>query len=160
MATMGNPKGERRSGNPIAHTPDCTPLVGRIATPEGAVSEDDMGVFKATMRVGNMQGGTPREVELIVDTGACHSVFPKAFLESLGIKMPLVWPVRLADGKEDNWEYGQAVFEHDGVQLVCSVLAGPSDEMILGASTMENFGLTVNMREHRLETARTQGRPL
>ena len=148
------PNGERRSGNPIARAVQ----IGKIAT--GEETDGAMGIFTAAVLVGNMAGGELHDVEAIVDTGSLHTVLPRSLLNTLGVQTPYQCAVTFANGIEDTWDMGQARFEIGDKVLICNVLAGPEQEALLGATTLEAFGLMVDPMNSALVPKLLRGRPL
>lgn len=109
-----------------------------------------MGLFWQTIKVGNQQGGGLVEVEALVDTGALDTMIPASLLIDLGVQVLTSYNYILADGRMVELSYGQAVIEIDGVTRICSVVFGPGDEVLLGATTLETFKLLVDPNDEVL----------
>ena len=92
----------------------------------------------------------------IVDTGAHHSVFPASVLESLGVEPCDSAIVMLGDGKSIEFPLGEARLRmEDGRERTVPVLFGSQDDLfLLGATTLQIFGLVPDTTDHRLVPAR------
>ena len=109
-----------------------------------------MGLFWQSIKVGNQQGGDMVEVEALVDTGALDTMIPAPLLDELGVQVLTSYSYILADGRMAQLPYGQAAIEIDGVTRICSVVFGPGDEVLLGATTLETFKLLVDPNDETL----------
>ena len=103
-----------------------------------------MGVFWQTVKVGNPRGGDLAEIEAMVDTGAADSMFPESLLAGIGLQPTTSHGYLLADGRRVELPYAQALIEINGAIWVCPVIFGPSDDALLGATTLEIFKLVVD----------------
>ena len=92
----------------------------------------------------------------IVDTGAHHSVFPASVLHSLGIEPCDSAIVMLGNGKSIEFPLGEARLRmEDGRERTMPVLFGSQDDLfLLGATTLQIFGLVPDTTDHRLVPAR------
>ena len=109
-----------------------------------------MGTFSVTIGVGHLEGGDLIEVSAMVDTGAAHTMAPKSLLEQLSVPPIESDLFTLADGSEVEYHIGAARIDIKGRQWPCLVIFGPEDEYLLGATTLENFGLMVDPESERL----------
>ena len=112
-----------------------------------------LGVFYQTVKIGNPVGGDMVEVEAMVDTGAIHSMFPASLLEHLQVEPMRNYTFSVADGSLVEYPYGEAMVQIDGEFRTCSVIFGPEDDALLGATTLENFNLIVDSVHQRLVPA-------
>ena len=107
-----------------------------------------MGTFNVTIGVGHLGGGDLAEVSAMVDTGvdtgAIHSMIPASELTGLRIQPHESYWWTLADGSGVEYSYGMARFAIGDKELPCPVIFGPEDEYLLGATTLEIFGLVVD----------------
>lgn len=103
-----------------------------------------MSTFSYRFRVGNVQGGEPVEVEAMVDTGAYDTMLPASLLDGLGVQPLDTYVYVLADGRPIELRYSQAMLEINGIRRICTVVFGPADEFLLGATTLETFRLMVD----------------
>ena len=99
------------------------------------------GVFCQAVRVGNPDGGDLVEIDALVDTGALDSMFPASLLADLRLQPLRTYTYVVADGRNIELPFGQAVLEIDGERRFCPVVFGPGDEALLGATTLEIFKL-------------------
>ena len=105
-----------------------------------------MGTFREPIRVANPRRpkGTI-ELEAIVDTGATYSWVPEELLRRLGIKPLEVRPLKIASGKVIKRKLGLALVTIHDKTMPTPVLFGDKDsEVLLGAITLEELGLTVD----------------
>jgi len=106
-----------------------------------------MGITYAQVRLSN-----PRRPELtavgldcLVDTGALYSVVPASVLEQLGILRLETERFTLADGTQQTYDVGEAFFELGTRGRTSRVVFAPEGATpLLGAFTLESFGLMVN----------------
>lgn len=91
-----------------------------------------------------------------VDTGAHHSMFPASVLEGLGVEACDTAIVMLGDGKSIEFALGEARLRmEDGRERTVPVLFGTEDDLfLLGATTLQIFGLVPATTDHRLVPAR------
>jgi len=105
-----------------------------------------MGTFREPIRVANPR--RPKnavELEAIVDTGATYSWVPEEFLKRLGIKPLEVRPLKIASGKVIKRKLGVALVTIRDKTMPTPILFGDQgSEVLLGAITLEELGLTVD----------------
>ena len=114
-----------------------------------------MGLTFVEVKVGNPSDPDVTEpIELLIDSGAIHSVVPEPVLRRLGIK-PLDEQVyRLADGSKVVRKKGIALFRYEDRTGGADVIFGEEgDSNLLGATTLESLGLA-------LDSLRRELRPL
>ena len=109
-----------------------------------------MGVFEVTIGVGHPEGGDLAPVSATVDTGAGHTMLPASFLASLSIQPKEQQYFSIADGSEVLFEYGMARIAIEDREWHCPVIFGPDGQYLLGATTLEIFGLAVDSYGSRL----------
>ncbi len=110
-----------------------------------------MGQFKVTVTLHPRDGGVPRPLEALVDTGAGYSVVPRPVLEALGCRTLRSQRVVLADGRVEEWPLSQVDVECEGRRATTPVLMGPSGApTLLGATTLEVLGLGIDPLNRRL----------
>jgi len=109
-----------------------------------------MGTFTVPIEIGNLDGTRFERVNALVDTGASHTVVPRPILRTLGIQPHRRWPFRLADGRQVEYDIAQAQVRLDGDTRFTVVVFGEADETLLGATTLELFGLGVDPLARRL----------
>ena len=115
-----------------------------------------MGVFNWLMRLDSMDGERSLEIEAMVDTGAGYSIVPATLLQELGVtpidKIRLV----LADGRQVEYDLGEARATINGRSIPTLVVFGEDDaRALLGAYTLEGLRLTVDPAHRTLIPATT-----
>jgi clan AA aspartic protease len=110
-----------------------------------------MGQFRLTITLFPRQGGEPRPLQALVDTGACYSVVPASILAELGCRPLRMQGVVLADGRTGEWPLTQVDVECEGRRMTTTVLMGPEEgHVLLGAVTLEELGFGVDPVRQRL----------
>jgi clan AA aspartic protease len=90
-------------------------------------------------------------LDLFVDTGATWTLLPAEIVAQLGLETPRQRSVELASGERVTYPLGQVAMQLDGEQLVTIFLAAPPGcQPLLGAVTLEAFGLSVDPVRKRL----------
>jgi len=99
-----------------------------------------------TVLVGNPANGhRVAEVHCTVDSGAVYSLVPGAVLRKLGIKPHSTREFVLADGQVIRRKLATATFEYQGRRGDSLAIVGePGDNALLGATTLEGFGLVLD----------------
>ena len=122
--------------------------------------KSDMSIFEVEVGVGRHFGGPGVQVQALVDTGAFNSMMPASLLRRLGVT-PTEWrKYALADNSEVEWEIGEAYISIDGTEWHCPVIFGPEDQYLLGATTLEIFGLMVDPVAGELVPRTIRARPI
>src|SRR5919198_1289672 len=105
-----------------------------------------MGLTFVTVRVGNPANGhRVEEVKCLVDSGAVYSLVPGRVLKKLGIKPHSTREFVLADGQQIRRKLATATFEYENRRGDSMVIVGePGDDPLLGATTLEGFGLVLD----------------
>jgi len=105
-----------------------------------------MGLTVVTVRVGNpSNGGRTEEVSCLVDSGAVYSLIPGQVLSSLGVQPHSSRDFVLADGQVVHRRLATATFEYEGRRGDSMCIVGePGDAPLLGATTLEGFGLMLD----------------
>ena len=109
-----------------------------------------MGLFRARVEVANPAGGPFRTIEPVVDTGAVYSMLPASLLESLGLSPDEPQTFILADGNTREYGLGEARFRIEGRERTTPVIFGPESVFLLGAVSLEVFGLIADTTQRRL----------
>ena len=110
-----------------------------------------MGVFTARMGVSDGNGGEPLWVEADVDTGATYTVLPDRVLrEQVGVRPSGYRTFTLADGSRVRLPVGVAQLHLEGEALPNRVVFGSDNQFLLGATTLQVFGLIADTTDHRL----------
>ena len=105
-----------------------------------------MGLMYVKVRVGNPANGRRvEEVNCLVDSGAVYSLVPGRILRKLGIKPHSTREFILANGEAIQRRIATATFEYQGRRGDSMVIVGePGDDPLLGATTLEGFGLMLD----------------
>ena len=92
---------------------------------------------------------------LIVDTGAYYTIAPARLLREIGIEPYTRERFGLADGRTVVREVRAAFFEIERRVGVAAVILGKrGDAPLLGVTTLENLGLTIEPLRHVVRPAR------
>ena len=114
-----------------------------------------MGLFYQTFQIGPKEGGRLAEISAMVDTGSIYSLLPKDLLEDLGISPEWTSEFELAEGREVQLGMAEVRIRLDGQDRVRVCIFGPTDcQPLLGADTLEGFGLMADPVNRRLVPAR------
>jgi phosphoribosyl-AMP cyclohydrolase len=103
-----------------------------------------VGTFRHSITV-LAEDGSAEEVEAWVDTGGLYSQFPSGMLRRLGYQPDATRVFGLADGRSVEASIGDVrVRLGDEVRTVTCVFGEGNDEMLIGATTLEVFSLSVD----------------
>ena len=121
-----------------------------------------MGVFRTAIRVAGFNGESERieDVEVLVDTGALHSMLPASLLEHSALSPEWYEAFSLADGSEVRYGVGYAMFYIGPEHRRCPVIFGVEDEYLLGATTLEIFNLAPDPVNETLVNVVRRARPI
>ncbi len=108
-----------------------------------------MGTFSVALTV---QGptGESASVDALVDTGSTYAVLPAQLLQRMGVTPKDRMSFRLADERVVEHDLGEVVAGLDGRERTLPVVFGPDDATLLGAVTLEIFGMSVDPVGQRL----------
>ena len=110
-----------------------------------------MGTFNWPLRIASMDGGSSKDIEATVDTGAAYTTLPGYMLRELGVTPVDKRRFLLADGRRVWNDIGRAWVTIDGKSEVTLVVFGEDDAPpLLGAYTLEGLALAVDPVEQRL----------
>ena len=118
-----------------------------------------MGTFYVSIGVGHPEGGDLTEVSAMVDTGATHTMLPESLLEQLHIQPLVQRRFGIADSNKRLWGVGQARIAYQDEEWTCPIIFGPEGLYLLGATTLEAFGLVVDPSDKELVPAEHVARP-
>ena len=121
-----------------------------------------MGLVRVDIQVANPKDSERTETlrNVLVDTGAAHSVLPASLLEHLRIEPVQTRSVILGDLRDVEWGIGMAQFHIFNETWPCPVYFGPEDQYLIGATTLETFGLMVDSEAEVLTPRIIRARPL
>jgi predicted aspartyl protease len=113
-----------------------------------------MGVFPVIVEIGDPERRLFEDVELTVDTGSRYTTLPASRLRRLGVEPIGKQRFTLADGRVVEADVGQTWVRLEGSTRMTVVAFGEEDaEPLLGAVTLEEFGLGVGSVAHKLVPA-------
>jgi len=109
------------------------------------VKETAMGIFRQRIEVGRTEDGPFLSVEAVVDTGATYTLLPRRIVAQLGIAPRNQRELLLADGRRVTRDLAPVFVRLDGdVMSTPCILDDEAQEALLGAVTLEEFGLAVD----------------
>ena len=109
-----------------------------------------MGIFSVRLDIGDPQGESWETIEALVDTGASYTVVPAEILHRLGVEPTEQGRFRTADDRVVEMPVGNAVCRLDGRQRTTPVVFSDGNSALLGAVTLEEFGLAPDPLRKRL----------
>jgi predicted aspartyl protease len=111
-----------------------------------------MGQFSVRVRIWPAHSPEKgQELSVLVDTGAAYTVVPRSILDAIGCLPSTKRTVVLPDGREEIWDLTYIVMALGGEEAPTPCLMGPSNGLtLLGAVTLEQFGLGVDPLHRRL----------
>ena len=109
-----------------------------------------MGTFSVDLWVGNLFVDSGATVSALVDSGSTHSMMPASLLNGLGIAPVETRTARVADGRRIELQTAWARFAAGGRNAVARVAFGPEGEFLMGATTLEDLGMGVDLTGQRL----------
>ncbi len=110
-----------------------------------------MGLSNAAIEIGNPTSLVFQEVEAVVDTGAVYSMMPESLLrQTLGLSPSEEQKFTAADGKSRLYGLGEARFRFEGRERTTPVIFGPEGLYLLGAVSLESFGLIADTTHRKL----------
>ncbi len=127
-----------------------------------------MGLFQVEIEVLPSDGGAPQVQSVLVDTGASYLSLPRSVLTSLGYQAIDRQRVVFATGQTQVWDVTEIRIRLQGRErTVLAFLAPDEAPRLMGAQTLETFGLGVDplgkrlipMDAHLAMVADTPGRP-
>ncbi len=110
-----------------------------------------MGTFTVEIQVGDIAGTRVETLSALVDTGASYTVLPARTLQRLSIERTERRSFVLADERRREYDVGLARITIDGRSTISTVVFGDdATRALLGAVTLEAFGLAVDPLRRRL----------
>ncbi|MBI4588535.1 MAG: Retroviral aspartyl protease [Candidatus Rokubacteria bacterium] len=110
-----------------------------------------MGQFSVSARIWSAHVPEKgREVNFLA-TGAAYTVVPRTMLDAIGCLPSTKRTVVQPDGREEIWDLTYIIMALGGEEAPTPCLMGPSNGLtLLGAVTLEQFGLGVDPLHRRL----------
>ena len=110
-----------------------------------------MGTFTVEIEVGDSLGSQFETVEALVDTGATYTMIPASILNRLGVVPVAQMNFILADGQRIERDVGEASLRILGSSFHSPIVfANEDSNVLLGAVTLQIFGLGVDSLNERL----------
>ena len=123
--------------------------------PGAAIGGGDVGTFNIGFTIGSADGAHSLPLVGMVDTGSLYSIIPASILDELDIARDEDELFSLADGSTVTMSIGLALITMDDRARTVHVAFGAADEVILiGAMTLERFGVAADPLHKRLVPAR------
>lgn len=114
-------------------------------------SDSGMGTFRVSIQLAAVSGAHFESMEALVDTGASYTWIPCDLLERLGVLADEERVFVLADGREVRYPMAWVrVRLGERIQPTLVVCGDTGTEPLLGAFTLEGFGLGVDPVNRRL----------
>ncbi len=110
-----------------------------------------MGTFHQTIEIAATEAGPFQLLDAVVDTGAAYSWVPRSVLEAMGVAPRARRQFLLADGRIIERDLAVIAVRLDGLTLpTLCVVGDENSQALLGAFTLEGFGLSVDPVNRRL----------
>ena len=110
-----------------------------------------MGTFTYPLRITGMDGERSVDIEATVDTGALYTMLPARMLREIGVEPIGRRMFLIGDGNRISMDIGEARATIDGESVTTIVAFGDDNAPpVLGAYTLEGFGLAVDPASQRL----------
>jgi clan AA aspartic protease len=110
-----------------------------------------VGTFRVSIQLASLGGERFESMDALVDTGASYTWIPRDVLEELGVRPDEERIFVLADGREARYPMAWVRIRlHERIQPTLVVFGDHGTEALLGAFTLEGFGLGVDPVNRRL----------
>ena len=104
-----------------------------------------MGTVIVPIGVGDPQGRTFEEIEVVVDTGSTYTAVPRAMLERLGVPVERTLPSQTADGRIVPVDVAQTPIRLEGLTFHTPIIfAEEGEPSLLGVVSLEEAALAVD----------------
>lgn len=115
-----------------------------------------MGLTKVILEITNLEDKTKTvKGEFLVDSGAFYTILPKRMVDKLGLKPELTKEFGLTDGTTIKRRLSSAYVTFDNNRIASPVILGKAgDSPLIGALTLESFGLILDPFKRELHPAR------
>jgi predicted aspartyl protease len=112
-----------------------------------------MGTFHQRVEVGDLEGRHFEAIDAMVYTGSTYTFLPRDLLARLGVTPDEERPFILAKGQRVSYGMAWIRIRMDGREQPTPVIFGEeASEPLLGAVTLDEFGLAVDSLNRRLVT--------
>ena len=109
-----------------------------------------MGTFQTNIMVGRDRAGPFKAVTALVDTGATYSILPSDLLSELNVDPIEQGEFTMADGSKQFFPIGEMLFRIGDSERTSPVIFGPTERFLIGAVTLQSFGLIADTSHHKL----------
>ena len=110
-----------------------------------------MGTVKVPIAVGDPQGRTFEEIEVVVDTGSTYTAVPRAMLQRLGVPVERSLPSQTADGRIVPVDVAHTMIRVESLTFPTPIIFAEAGEpSLLGVVTLEEAALAVDPVAGRL----------
>ena len=109
-----------------------------------------MGIFFTDIAVGRDREGPFEPVTAMVDTGSSYLMLPAKLLRKLEVEPNREREFTLADGRKQTLPVGNVIVRIGHEEDNSPVIFGPDDRFLLGAITLQIFGLIADTTHHKL----------
>lgn len=114
-----------------------------------------MGMTDVELTIKHPKTGKSIKTDFLVDSGAAYTVIPKILVDKLGLTANFTREFILADGKKIKRQIGSAVVRFGNEEIAIPVVLGEkNDSALLGAITLEAFGLALDPFQRKLYRAK------
>lgn len=113
-----------------------------------------MKAIYAKVKIGDPKRGKVRACEMLIDTGATYTCLPAKIAEDFGLPFIVKTKVSMADGREVEADYSAAYIEINGRGDVTEVRIFEVVEPVIGCSTLEALGLSIDPVSGELKPTR------
>lgn len=103
-----------------------------------------MGHVYADVSIGDPRRTKVTQSKMLVDTGATHTIMTPSLAKELSLQILGESDVTLADGRRLKAGVSLAYVEIDGRSEIVRVRIFDVDEPVIGVSTLEDLGLTID----------------
>ena len=109
-----------------------------------------MGTFHIDFKVRRDEASPFQEVEGLVDTGATYTMLPSSLLNGLNVVPVKRSEFTMADGRKQWLGIGDIRVRIGQEERFSPVIFGPEERFLLGAVTLQIFGLAVDTTHEKL----------
>ena len=115
-----------------------------------------MGMTDVELTIKNpIKASKTISADFLVDSGVAYTVVPKQIVEELDLKPSFYREFTLADGKKVKRAIGSAIVRYGDEEISSPVVLGEkNDSALLGAITLEAFGLALDPFQRKIYKAK------
>ena len=114
-----------------------------------------MGMTDVQLTIKNLETKVSVTEDFLVDSGANYTVIPQSIVKKLQLKPSFTREFVLADGKKIKRSVGSVVIRYGNEEISSpAVLGEKGDTALLGAITLEAFGLALDPFQRKIYQAK------